>query len=133
MAETYTPSKGRILVQLMAAPEKVRNSNLIIPESSASEIRPLRGTVVAIGPEDPDDKHDYEVGDTVLFSMYGGTQMPCYQDRYLRDADGECVLDKDGCRINVVPVKYKLFAAKELLGKIWKNTPGDEPIWGTFE
>jgi len=53
-------------------------SGIVLPETAKE--KPQKGTVLAIGPGARDDKGqrialDAQVGDTVLFAKYGGTEI----------------------------------------------------------
>lgn len=74
------PLADRVLIQPTAA-EEVTASGIIIPDSAKE--KPLRGTVMAVGPGTKDEEMTLKVGDKVLYSKYGGTEI---------DLDGEKVL-----------------------------------------
>ena len=68
---------GKILVQPQAAEEKTV-SGIIIPDSAKE--KPAEGEVIAVGKGKMNDKGDrnkmdVKVGDRVLFSKYGGTDV----------------------------------------------------------
>ncbi len=71
------PLEDRIIVQPSEA-EETTASGLVIPDTAKE--KPLVGTVVAVGPgkfnEDGDARIpvDVGVGDTVIYSKYGGTE-----------------------------------------------------------
>jgi chaperonin GroES len=72
------PLEDRILVQPLDA-EQTTASGLVIPDTAKE--KPQEGKVVAVGPgrfdEDGDKRIpvDVKVGDVVLFSKYGGTEV----------------------------------------------------------
>ncbi len=73
-----TPLDDRIVVKPNEA-EKTTASGLVIPDTAKD--KPQEGTVVAVGPgrwSDDTGKHtplDIKVGDVVLYSKYGGTEV----------------------------------------------------------
>ena len=78
MSVTIKPLEDRILVQTLEA-EQTTASGLVIPDTAKE--KPQQGTVLAVGPgrwSDDTGKHsalDIKVGDTVLYSKYGGTEV----------------------------------------------------------
>jgi chaperonin GroES len=79
------PLEDRILVQANEA-ETTTASGLVIPDTAKE--KPQEGTVLAVGPGRFDDKGsripvDVKVGDTVLYSKYGGTEVKYGGDEYL--------------------------------------------------
>ena len=71
------PLEDRILVQANEA-ETTTASGLVIPDTAKE--KPQEGTVLAVGPGRIDDKGnrvpiDVKVGETVLYSKYGGTEV----------------------------------------------------------
>lgn len=71
------PLHDRIVVQV-AAKEEVSAGGIILPD--AAQEKPQRGTVLAVGPGKVLDSGkiapvDVEVGDTVLYGRYGGTEV----------------------------------------------------------
>ncbi|MFM7258861.1 MAG: co-chaperone GroES [Acidimicrobiaceae bacterium] len=72
------PLDDRIVVKPNEA-EKTTASGLVIPDTAKE--KPQEGTVVAVGPgrwSDDAGKHtplDIKVGDVVLYSKYGGTEV----------------------------------------------------------
>ncbi|AHI21911.1 co-chaperone GroES [Corynebacterium sp. SCR221107] len=78
------PLEDRILIQISEA-ETTTASGLVIPDSAKE--KPQEGVVVAAGPGrfDGDDRvpMDIKVGDTVVFSKYGGTELKYNGQEYL--------------------------------------------------
>ena len=79
------PMEDRVLVQLQEA-ETTTASGLVIPDSAKE--KPSEATVVAVGPgrwADDDDRFpmDVKVGDTVIFSQFGGTELKYNGEEYL--------------------------------------------------
>ncbi len=72
------PLDDRIVVKPNDAEERTA-SGLVIPDTAQE--KPQQGTVLAVGPgrwSDDTGKHwplDIKVGDTVLYSKYGGTEV----------------------------------------------------------
>ena len=77
MSVAIKPLEDRIVIQQLAA-EQVTTSGIIIPDSAKE--KPQEGTVVAVGPGRIDDNGnrvplDVSIGDVVLYSRYGGTEV----------------------------------------------------------
>ncbi|NUS71938.1 MAG: co-chaperone GroES [Corynebacteriales bacterium] len=83
---TIRPLEDRIVVQANEA-ETTTSSGLVIPDTAKE--KPQEGTVIAVGPgrwnDEGDEriKLDIEVGDTVLYSKYGGTEVKYGAEEYL--------------------------------------------------
>ena len=85
MAVTIKPLEDRILVQPLEA-EQTTASGLVIPDTAKE--KPQEGEVLAIGPGRIDDKGnrvplDVAVGDKVIYSKYGGTEVKYAGEEYL--------------------------------------------------
>jgi len=79
------PLNDRILVKRLEEEEKTKGG-IIIPDSAKE--KPAEGEVVAVGPGKTNDKGDVvhmqlKVGDRVLFSKYGGTDVKLDGEDYL--------------------------------------------------
>jgi chaperonin GroES len=80
------PLGDRIVVQPLEA-EQTTASGLVIPDTAKE--KPQEGKVLAAGPGNWDDKGekriplDVEVGDVVLYSKYGGTEVKYSGEEYL--------------------------------------------------
>jgi chaperonin GroES len=80
------PLEDRIVVQANEA-ETTTASGLVIPDTAKE--KPQEGTVVAVGPgrwdEDGEKRIplDVSVGDVVLYSKYGGTEVKYSGEDYL--------------------------------------------------
>jgi chaperonin GroES len=79
------PLEDRILVQANEA-ETTTASGLVIPDTAKE--KPQEGTVVAVGPGRFDENGkrvplDVKVGDTVIYSKYGGTEVKYAGEEYL--------------------------------------------------
>jgi chaperonin GroES len=72
------PLEDRIVVR-PAAPEQTTASGLVIPDTATE--KPQQGEVLAAGPGKRSDQTgeiipmDVKVGDTVVYSKYGGTEI----------------------------------------------------------
>ena len=79
------PLEDRIVVEPLEA-EQVTASGLVIPDTAKE--KPQEGKVLAVGPGRFDDKGvrvpiDVKVGDVVLYSKYGGTEVKYSGHEYL--------------------------------------------------
>jgi chaperonin GroES len=79
------PLEDRIVVQANEA-ETTTASGIVIPDTAKE--KPQEGTVLAVGPGRIDDKGtriplDVTVGDVVLYSKYGGTEIRYAGEDYL--------------------------------------------------
>ena len=79
------PLEDRIVVTPLEA-EQVTASGLVIPDTAKE--KPQEGKVLAVGPGRFDDKGarvpvDVKVGDVVLYSKYGGTEVKYSGEEYL--------------------------------------------------
>jgi chaperonin GroES len=85
MSVSIKPLEDRIVVRPMAA-EQVTASGLVIPDTAQE--KPQEAEVVAVGPGRVDDKGnripvDVAIGDKVIFSKYGGTELKYGGEDYL--------------------------------------------------
>ena len=85
------PLGDRIIVEVLDE-EETTTSGIVLPDTAKE--KPQRGNVLAVGPgaRDEDGKYiemDVEVGDEVIFSKYGGTEVKVSGDEYLilRESD----------------------------------------------
>jgi chaperonin GroES len=78
------PLEDRIVVTINDA-ETTTASGIVIPDTAKE--KPQEGTVLAVGPGRFEDGQrvplDVSVGDVVLFSKYGGTEVKLGADEYL--------------------------------------------------
>ncbi|MDO4253244.1 MAG: co-chaperone GroES [Rothia sp. (in: high G+C Gram-positive bacteria)] len=79
------PLEDRVVVQILEA-EQTTASGLVIPDTAKE--KPQEATVIAVGPGRTDDSGnripvDVAVGDTVIFSKYGGTEVTYAGQDYL--------------------------------------------------
>ena len=85
MSVSIKPLEDRIVVKSVEA-EQTTASGLVIPDTAKE--KPQEGEVLAIGPGRIDDKGnrvplDVAVGDVVLYSKYGGTEVRYGGEDYL--------------------------------------------------
>jgi len=79
------PLEDKIVVQASEA-EETTASGLVIPDTAKE--KPQEGKVLAVGPGRIDDKGnripvDVKVGDVVIYSKYGGTEVKYNGEEYL--------------------------------------------------
>ena len=78
------PLEDRIVVQAVEA-ETTTASGLVIPDTAKE--KPQEGNVLAVGPGRFEDGNrvplDVKVGDKVLYSKYGGTEVKYAGEEYL--------------------------------------------------
>ena len=85
MSVSIKPLEDRIVVKTIEA-EATTSFGLVIPDSAKE--KPQEGEVLAIGPGRIDDNGnrvplDLKVGDKVIYSKYGGTEVKYDGDEYL--------------------------------------------------
>ena len=86
MSVNIKPLEDRIVVQPLDA-EQTTASGLVIPDTAKE--KPQEGKVIAVGPgrfnEDGDERipMDISVGDKVIYSKYGGTEVKYAGEEYL--------------------------------------------------
>ncbi|WP_028848767.1 MULTISPECIES: co-chaperone GroES [Thermocrispum] len=85
MSVNIKPLEDKIVVQASEA-EETTASGLVIPDTAKE--KPQEGKVLAVGPGRIDDKGnriplDVKVGDVVIFSKYGGTEVKYNGEEYL--------------------------------------------------
>lgn len=85
MFVSIQPLEDRIVIQQGDA-EQTTSSGLVIPDTAKE--KPQQGKVVAVGPGRVDDNGnripmDIVVGDTVIYSRYGGTEVKHEGAEYL--------------------------------------------------
>ena len=85
MSVSIKPLEDRIVVKTLEA-ETTTASGLVIPDSAKE--KPQEGEVLAVGPGRVDDNGnriplDVAVGDKVIYSKYGGTEVKYSGEEYL--------------------------------------------------
>ena len=85
MSVSIKPLEDRIVVKTLEA-ETTTASGLVIPDSAKE--KPQEGEVLAVGPGRVDDSGnrvplDISVGDVVIYSKYGGTEVKYAGEEYL--------------------------------------------------
>ena len=85
------PLGDRLIVEALED-EETTVSGIVLPDTAKE--KPQRGRVLAVGPgpRDEDGKHitmEIEVGDEIIYSKYGGTDIKLGTDEYLilRESD----------------------------------------------
>ena len=85
------PLGDRLIVEVLEE-EETTNSGIVLPDTARE--KPQRGKVLAVGPGSRNDKGDLvpmdvAVGDEIIFSKYGGTEVKVSGDEYLilRESD----------------------------------------------
>ncbi len=92
------PLADRIIVEPLEE-EEVTASGIVLPETAKE--KPQRGKVLSVGSGRKDESGkaipvDVEVGDTVLFAKYGGTEVKLSSDQtllVLRESDILAVIE----------------------------------------
>ena len=85
MSVNIKPLEDRIVVQPLDA-EQTTASGLVIPDTAKE--KPQEGEVIAVGPGRVDDNGkrvpvDVKVGDKVIYSKYGGTEVKYGGEEFL--------------------------------------------------
>ena len=86
MSVNIKPLEDRIVVKALDA-EQTTASGLVIPDTAKE--KPQEGEVIAVGPgrfnEDGDERipMDISVGDKVIYSKYGGTEVKYAGEEFL--------------------------------------------------
>ena len=85
------PLGDRLIVEILDE-EETTVSGIVLPDTAKE--KPQRGSVLAVGPGSRDEdgkyiKMDVEVGDEIIFSKYGGTEIKVGADDVLilRESD----------------------------------------------
>ncbi len=74
------PLADRVIIRPIAA-EEVTVAGIIIPDSAKE--KPLKGTVLAVGPGTKDETMELKEGDTVLYGKYAGTEVELDKEKVL--------------------------------------------------
>lgn len=80
MIMNIKPLADRVLIE--PAPAETKTVGGIIIPDTAKE-KPLQGTVVAVGQGTKDEEMVLNVGDTVLYGKYAGTEVEFEGNKYL--------------------------------------------------
>ena len=85
MSISIQPLEDRVVLRTVDA-EKTTSSGLVIPDTATE--KPQQGEVLAVGPGRVDDSGnrvamDISVGDTVIYSRYGGNEVTVSGQDYL--------------------------------------------------
>ena len=85
MSISIKPLEDRIVIRQVEA-EQTTASGLVIPDTAKE--KPQEGEVIAVGPGRVDDNGnrvpvDVKVGDVVIYSKYGGTEIKYGADEYI--------------------------------------------------
>ena len=85
------PLGDRLIVEALEE-EETTSSGIVLPDTAKE--KPQRGRVLAVGPGPRDEDGEYitmdvAVGDEIIYSKYGGTEIRLGSDDYLilREAD----------------------------------------------
>ncbi len=80
------PLADRVLVEPAAA-EETTASGIIIPDTAKE--KPQKGTIIAVGNGKKDEPMTVQVGDTILYGKYAGTEITVEGNDYLimRESD----------------------------------------------
>ena len=97
MSISLKPLGSRLVVEPIEE-EEVTSGGIVLPETAKE--KPQKGTVLAIGPGDRNDKGeripmDVKVGDKVLYAKYAGTEVK-YDGKkllILRESDVVAILE----------------------------------------
>jgi len=91
MALNLQPLGDRLIAEVLEE-EETTVSGIVLPDTAKE--KPQRGRVLAVGPGSRDEdgeyiKLDVEVGDEIIFSKYGGTEIKLGTDEVLilRESD----------------------------------------------
>ena len=74
------PLADRVIIRPAQA-EEVTAAGISIPDSAKE--KPLKGTVIAVGPGTKDEVMELKDGDTVLYGKYAGTELEIEGDKVL--------------------------------------------------
>jgi chaperonin GroES len=94
------PLGDRLIVEVLDE-EEMTISGIVLPDTAKE--KPQRGKILAVGPGARDEdgeyiKMDVEVGDEIIFSKYGGTEIKLGSDDVLilRESDVLAKVSKTG-------------------------------------
>jgi chaperonin GroES len=97
------PLGDRLIVEVLEE-EEMTVSGIVLPDTAKE--KPQRGKVLAVGPGSRDEdgeyiKMDVEVGDEVIFSKYGGTEIKLGTDEILILRESDVLAKAVGDRVAV--------------------------------
>ena len=78
--ENVRPLHDRVVVKPHER-ETMTSGGIIIPDTAKE--KPLKGKIVAVGAGKKDEPMTVNVGDNVIFSKYGGTEVQIDGDEYM--------------------------------------------------
>jgi chaperonin GroES len=98
MSLKLKPLGNRLVVEPLEA-EEVTAGGIVLPETAKE--KPQKGIILSIGPGERDDKGkriemDVQVGDTVLYAKYAGTEIKVDGKKLLilKETDVLAIIDK---------------------------------------
>ena len=98
MSVSLKPLGNRVVVEPIEQ-EEITPGGIVLPETAKE--KPQRGSVLAVGPGDRNDKGerialDVSEGDTVLFAKYSGTEIKLDGQKLLimRESDLLAIMDE---------------------------------------
>jgi chaperonin GroES len=105
------PLGDRLIVEALEE-EETTASGIVLPDTAKE--KPQRGRVLAVGPGGRDEDGEYipmdvEVGDEIIYSKYGGTEVKV-------GADDLLILRESDVLAKVVAQKAKTKGKRELAG-----------------
>jgi chaperonin GroES len=105
------PLGDRLIVEVLEE-EETTIGGIVLPDTAKE--KPQRGKILAAGPGSRNDKGeliplDVSVGDEIIFSKYGGTEVKLGVDEYL-------ILRESDVLAKVVTTKAKPKGKRELAG-----------------
>lgn len=80
---------NKVIVEPVAA-ETVTKGGIIIPDTAQE--KPQKGVVIAVGNGKADEPMEVNVGDTVLFGKYAGTELHIDDKKYLVMNQGDILV-----------------------------------------
>ena len=107
---TIKPLEDRIVVQANEA-ETTTASGIVIPDTAKE--KPQEGTVIAVGPgrwdEDGEKRIplDVAVGDVVLYSKYGGTEVKYSGEEFLILSARDVLAVVEGLQVHSVRLRVR--------------------------
>ena len=99
MSISLTPLGNRVVIEAIEE-EEITSGGIVLPETAKE--KPQKGNVLSIGPGDRSDSGDLipmqvEVGNTVLFAKYAGTEIKLEGKKLLimRESDLLAIVDSE--------------------------------------